>query len=73
MISLVLQINEDVINEDDDKLVQVGFANMIHEIHERCWCISEPERHHQELVVTITSSECSLMHIFISNLQLMVT
>ncbi|MFS7981234.1 hypothetical protein Hanom_Chr10g00948541 [Helianthus anomalus] len=46
MISLVLGINENVINEDNDKIVQIGLANAIHEVHECGRCVSKTKRHH---------------------------
>ncbi|MFS7902598.1 hypothetical protein Hanom_Chr01g00013151 [Helianthus anomalus] len=42
-ISLVLGINENVIDEDDDEFVQIGLADAIHEVHERDRCVSEPK------------------------------
>ncbi|KAJ0521432.1 hypothetical protein HanIR_Chr10g0470831 [Helianthus annuus] len=46
MVSLVLRIDENVVDEDDDKFIQIRLAEAIHEIHECGRCVSEPKRHH---------------------------
>ncbi|MFS7972908.1 hypothetical protein Hanom_Chr09g00850361 [Helianthus anomalus] len=46
MVNLTFGVNEDVIDEDNDKFIQVRFTNAIHEIHECSRCICEPKRHH---------------------------
>ncbi|KAF5756119.1 hypothetical protein HanXRQr2_Chr17g0810861 [Helianthus annuus] len=46
MVSFVLRVDKNVVDENDDEFVQVRLADAIHEIHERNRCISEPKRHH---------------------------
>ncbi|KAJ0546056.1 hypothetical protein HanIR_Chr08g0356641 [Helianthus annuus] len=46
VVSLTFRIYENVIDEDNDKFIQIRLADAIHEIHECGRCISEPKRHH---------------------------
>ncbi|KAJ0519789.1 hypothetical protein HanIR_Chr10g0452171 [Helianthus annuus] len=46
VVILTFGVNEDVIDEDNDKFIQIRLANAIHEIHECGRCIGEPKRHH---------------------------
>ncbi|KAJ0544889.1 hypothetical protein HanIR_Chr08g0343531 [Helianthus annuus] len=46
VVSLTLGVDEDVIDEDNDKFIQIRLTHAIHEIHECGRCICEPKRHH---------------------------
>jgi len=54
-------------------LIQVGFKNLVHEIHECCWGISEAKGHHHKLVVSVLGVEGSLGYIYILDLKLVVS
>ena len=56
-------INQDIINEDNYKLVQVGLEDFVHQCHECCRCISQPKRHYTELIVPVPRPECCLWYI----------
>jgi hypothetical protein len=49
-------VNEDVINENQDKLSKVRFQYFIHEILEGGWGISIAKRHGQEFMMSFMSS-----------------
>ena len=44
----------------------------IHRVHEYNWCIRQPERHYQELIVTIPSPECRFWYIKVFDSQLII-
>src|SRR5581483_4360861 len=73
MVLLALRIDQDIVYEDNHKLIQVRSTYSVHQIHKDCWSVRQTERHDQEFVVTITSSECCLGNIFLSNSHLMVS
>jgi hypothetical protein len=73
MFFLVLQIDQDVINEDHDKLVQLCHEYIVHQVHEVSGGIGQPEWHHKILIETASSGESSLQNIFFTNLDLMIT
>ncbi|KAJ0616414.1 hypothetical protein HanRHA438_Chr02g0088741 [Helianthus annuus] len=72
MVSLALRVDKDVVNKGDDEFIQIRLADTIHEIHECGWCIGEPKRHHQELVMSITSPKRCLVYVFLLDLQLVI-
>jgi hypothetical protein len=43
MLFLVLRVDQDVINEDHDKLIQLYHEYRVHQVHEVSWGISQPE------------------------------
>src|SRR5581483_10074182 len=73
MVLLALRINQDVVYEDNHELIQIWSTYSVHQIHKDCWSVRQTERHDQEFVVTITSSERCLGNIFLSNSHLMVS
>jgi hypothetical protein len=46
MLFLTLRKNQDVINEDHDKLVQLFHENLVHQVHEVSGGIGQTKRHH---------------------------
>ena len=72
MLFLVLGVHQDIINENHYELVQYRHENRIHQIHEVCWCISQPKRHHQKFIQPISGQEGSLRNITCSYFDLMV-
>jgi hypothetical protein len=43
MLFIILGVDQDVINEDNDKLVQLRHEYGIHQVHEMCRSIGEPK------------------------------
>jgi hypothetical protein len=60
MLFLTLRKNQDVINEDHDKHVQLFHENRDHQEHEVSGGIGHPKGHHQILIETVPSGESSL-------------
>jgi hypothetical protein len=73
MLLLTLGIDQDVINEDHNKLVQFRHEYGVHQVHEMCRSIGESERHNQILVQPIPGREGSLRNIFRTDPDLMIT
>jgi hypothetical protein len=55
-----LRKDQDVINEDHDKLVQLFHENRVHQVHEVSEGIGQTKRHHRILIKTISGGESSL-------------
>jgi hypothetical protein len=64
MLFFTLGIDQDVINEDHDKLVQLWHEHGVHQVHEMCMTIGESKRHNQILVQPVPGREDSLRDIF---------
>ena len=67
---VTLGVDQDVINENNDKLVQKVQEHFVHHIHEVSWCIGQPKRHHCILIRAISSDKCGLEYVQLSNLHL---
>jgi hypothetical protein len=72
MFFLSFRKDQDVVNEDHDKLVQLFHENRVHQVHGVSGGIGQPKGHHQILIVTIMGGESSLWDTFIMDLNLMV-
>jgi hypothetical protein len=72
VIFLALRIDENIIDKDHDKYIELRHEHGVHEVHEVGGSISESERHDQELVKTITSGKSGFGNIARSNLDLVV-
>ncbi len=73
VLSGVLGKNENIIEEDHDEVVKVGAKDVVHGTLERSGCIGETKGHDFELVVAVTSTECCLGNIILSNAYLPVS
>src|SRR6266498_3168596 len=75
LFMLFFRLGEDkyVINEDNDKLVQILHEHFIHEIHKIGRRIGQPKRHDCILIQTIPTNKSSFGYVRSPNLQLMVT
>jgi hypothetical protein len=73
MIFFTLGIDQDVINEDCDKLVQLQHEYGVHQVHEICRRIGESKRHNQKLIQPVPGGECSLRNVFQTDIDLMIT
>jgi hypothetical protein len=56
-------VNEDVIKENQDKLLKVMFQEFIHETFEGGWGIEKAKRHDQEFIMAFMSSKHYLRNI----------
>jgi hypothetical protein len=66
-------IDEDVIKENQDKLLKVRFQYFIHETLEGGWGIAKAKSHDQEFIMSFMSSESSLQNIFLLHPDLVIT
>jgi hypothetical protein len=73
MLFFTLGIDEDVINEDHDKLVQLRHEYRIHQVHEMCRSIGESKRHNQILIQPVPGGEDSLRNVFWADFDLVIT
>jgi hypothetical protein len=73
MLFLTLGIDQNVINEDNDKLIQLWHKYGVHRVHEMCRSIGEPKRHNQILIQPVPGGESGLRNVFWANLNLMIT
>jgi hypothetical protein len=64
MLLFTLGVDQDVINEDHDKLVPLRHEYGVHRVHEMCRSIDESKRHNQILVQPVPGEEGSLRNIF---------
>ena len=55
-----LRIHQYIINEGYYELIHIWSEHSVHQIHESSWCISQPKRNHQKLIMTISGTECRL-------------
>ena len=70
---LRLGVDQDVVNKDHNKLIQIGLEYPMHEIYECHWRIRQPEGHHCELEMPIPHPKHCLRDISLLNSQLMVS
>jgi hypothetical protein len=73
MLLFTLGVDQDVVNEDHDKLVQLRHEYGFHQVHEMCRSIGESKQHNQILVQPVPGGEDSLRNIFRMDLDLMIT
>jgi hypothetical protein len=72
MLFFALVIDQDVVNEVDNKLAQLQHEYGVHQIHEMCRSIGEPKRYNQILIQPVPSGESGLRSVFRVNLDLMI-
>jgi hypothetical protein len=73
MIFLAFGIDEDIIDKDHDKFVELRHEHGVHEVHEVGWGIRETKGHYQELVKTIMSGERGFRNVTRLNFDLVIT
>ena len=59
------RVNENIVYEHHHELIQVGFKDPVHKVHEGCRGIGEAKGHDHELVVSISGTKRSLGYILI--------
>jgi hypothetical protein len=72
MLSLTLRKDQDVVNEDHDKLVHLFQENQVHQVHEVSGGVGQTKRHHQILIETVSGGENNLWDIFFTDHDLMI-
>ena len=72
MFSLVLAVNEDVVEEHHYEVVQQRAEDALHQVHEGCRCVGQPEGQHQELEVTVAGAERGLVDVRVVDANLPV-
>jgi hypothetical protein len=60
MFFLTFRKDQDIINEDHDKLVQFLHENRIHQVHEVSGGVGQTKGHHHILIEIISGGESSL-------------
>jgi hypothetical protein len=73
MLFFILGVDQDVINKDHDKLVQLLHEYRVHQVHEMCRSIGESKQHNQIFIQPIPSGESSLRNVFRMDIALMIT
>ena len=63
----IIRIDEDVIKVDDNRNVNHVGKDVVHKMLESSWSVGETERHNQPFKRPITSLECSLPFVSVSN------
>ena len=66
-------VNENVIKENQDKILKVGFQYFIHETLEGGWSIAKAKRHDQEFIMSLMIFESSLRDIYLLHPNLLIT
>jgi hypothetical protein len=69
---LTFRKDQDIVNEDHNKLVQFFHENRIHQVHEVSRGVGQTKGHHQILIETVSSGESGLLDIFFMDLDLMI-
>ena len=73
MLLLRLGVDQNVVNNDHKKLIQVGLEYPMDEIYECHWSIRQSERHHCKLEMPIHRPKHYLRDISLPNSQLLIT
>jgi hypothetical protein len=63
MFFLCLGVNQDIIDENHNKLIQVLHKHLIHEIHEIGRGIRKPKAHYGILIKSIPGAKCGFRDI----------
>src|SRR3954465_8937883 len=67
MLFIALGVDQNFIDENDNKLVKKFHEHLVHHIQEVGWCIGQTKWHHGVLIQTIPSGESSLRYVLLSN------
>jgi len=73
MLLRTLGIDQDVINEYNNKVIQIWLKELVHIIHKQSWSIGHTERNKQKFIVSRTRPESRLGHIWWFDMNLMIT
>jgi hypothetical protein len=73
LLFFIIGVDQDVVNEDHDKLVQLRHEYGVHQVHKMCRSIGESKWHNQILIQPVPGGEGSLRNIFRMDLDLVIT
>jgi hypothetical protein len=73
MLFFIFRVDQDVVNKDHDKLIQLRHEYGVHQVHEMCRSIGQVKRHNQILIQPVPSGQCNFRDAFWKNLDLMIT
>ncbi len=65
VLSGVLGEDEDVVEEDNNEVVEIGTEDVVHCTLESGRCVGESEWHDFELIVAIAGSECCFWNVLL--------
>jgi hypothetical protein len=68
----ILGIDQNVVNENHDKLIQFHHEYRVHQIHEVSGGVSQPKRYNQIFIKAISGRENQLQDIFFTDLDLII-
>src|SRR4051812_29002293 len=68
MLFFSLGIDQNIIDEYDNKLVKKLHEHLVHHVHEISWCICQSKWHHGILIQSIPGGKSSLRYVFLSNI-----
>lgn len=63
MVEQGFTIHQNIVKEDDDKLLEVRLENTIHQGLKNHRSIRQSEWHHAKFTVVVVLSECSLLNV----------
>jgi hypothetical protein len=73
MLGLGLGIDENVVKIDDNPFVEDGVENLEHHVREGCRGVGKAKRNDVEFEVSISTSKCCFMRMWLIDTLLMIT
>src|SRR3954466_4860123 len=73
MLLFAFGVDQNVIDENDNKLVKELHEHLVHHIHEISWCIGQTKWHHGVLIQSIPSGDRCLRYVLFSYLKLKIS
>jgi hypothetical protein len=64
MLFFILGVDQDVVNEDHNKLVQLWHEYGVHQVHEMCRSINESKWYNQILIQPVPGGEGNIRNVF---------
>ena len=71
-ISIIISVNENVVQIHDNKDVELLYKDLIDKPLEACRCVCQPEGHHLIFKVTVSSFEHDLLLVPFADSHLMI-
>ncbi|KAK4734393.1 hypothetical protein R3W88_008654 [Solanum pinnatisectum] len=73
MIIFIPRVDQDLVNEYNNKHIQILFKDFVHEIRECCRSVCQTKGHNKELILTIMGPKCYFWDVTFSHFQLMIS
>ena len=51
---LIPRVDKNIVDENNDKLIQILTEDSVHKVHKRCGGVCESEGHHRELIMVVS-------------------